>query len=115
MCLKLMAAATWTILFIIYYRRMWWQRNIDQYWTGYAYDRLYEYLYIAAAFIVPEVLALALFILPWVRNFIENSNWRIFHVLTWWFQSRLFVARGLREGLSDNLGFFQHISPYSNQ
>lgn len=67
-------------------RRMWWQRNIDQYWTVYANNRLHEYLYIAAAFIVPEVLALLLFILPWVRNFVENSNWRIFHVLTWWFQ-----------------------------
>lgn len=69
-------------------RRMWWQRNIDQYWSGYANDRLHEYLYIAAAFIVPEVLALVLFILPWLRNFVENSNWRIFHALTWWFQVR---------------------------
>jgi callose synthase len=67
-------------------RRMWWQRNIDGYWTGYANNRLHEYLYICAAFIVPEVLALVLFILPWVRNFIETTSWRIFHVLTWWFQ-----------------------------
>ena len=67
-------------------RRMWWQRNIDQYWTVYANDRLHEYLYIVAAFIIPEVLALLLFILPWVRNFVENSNWRVFHALTWWFQ-----------------------------
>lgn len=67
-------------------RRMWWQRNVDGYWTIYANNRLHEYLYICAAFIVPEVLALILFVLPWVRNFVENSSWRIFHVLTWWFQ-----------------------------
>lgn len=43
-------------------------------------------LYAAAVFIVPEALALLLFIIPWVRNFVENSQWRIFHLLTWWFQ-----------------------------
>ncbi|XP_024361867.1 callose synthase 12 isoform X2 [Physcomitrium patens] len=105
MILKPLVAAVWAILFIIYYRRMWWQRNIDQYWSGYANDRLHEYLYIAAAFIVPEVLALVLFILPWLRNFVENSNWRIFHALTWWFQTRQFVGRGLREGVMDNLKY----------
>lgn len=65
---------------------MWWQRNIDRYWTVYANNRLHIYLYIAAAFISPEVLAIVLFILPWVRNFIETSNWKILHILTWWFQ-----------------------------
>jgi hypothetical protein len=51
---------------------------------------LYEFLYIAAAFIVPEVLAIALFIVPYLRNFIETSSWKIFHLLTWWFQVQYF-------------------------
>lgn len=65
---------------------MWWQRNIDQYWTEIANQKLYEFLYIAAAFIVPEVLAILLFIVPWVRNFVETSTWKVFHLMTWWFQ-----------------------------
>lgn len=65
---------------------MWWQRNIDQYWSLAANSRLYEFLYIAAAFIAPEVLAIVLFIVPYLRNFVETSSWRVFHFLTWWFQ-----------------------------
>lgn len=65
---------------------MWWQRNIDQYWTEIAYKKMYEFLYVAAAFLVPEVLAIVLFIVPWVRNYVETSSWKIFHLLTWWFQ-----------------------------
>lgn len=105
MVLKLLVAATWAILFIIYYRRMWWQRNIDQYWTEIANQKLYEFLYIAAAFIVPEVLAILLFIVPWVRNFVETSTWKVFHLMTWWFQSRGYVGRGLREGIMDNVRY----------
>lgn len=65
---------------------MWWQRNVDQYWTTFANNKLLEFLYIVVGFLVPEALALLLFIVPWLRNFVENSSWRIFHVFTWWFQ-----------------------------
>ncbi|GFZ05671.1 glucan synthase-like 5 [Actinidia rufa] len=46
-----------------------------------------------------------LYYIPWIRNFLENTNWRIFYLLTWWFQSRTFVGRGLREGLLDNIKY----------
>jgi hypothetical protein len=69
---------------------MWQQRNWDHYWSPAANNKLYEFLYIAAAFIVPEVLAIALFIVPYLRNFIETSSWKIFHLLTWWFQVQYF-------------------------
>ncbi|KAG0619713.1 hypothetical protein M758_4G159300 [Ceratodon purpureus] len=105
MVLKLLIAATWAVLFIIYYRRMWWQRNIDQYWTDIAYGKMYEFLYIAAAFLAPEVLAILLFIVPWLRNYVETSSWKIFHLLTWWFQTRGYVGRGLREGIVDNVKY----------
>jgi hypothetical protein len=86
MFLKVLVATAWVILFIIYYRIMWKQRHLDHYWSTPANDRLITFLYVAVAFCVPEVLALVLFVVPWLRNFIENSSWRIFHVLTWWFQ-----------------------------
>jgi callose synthase len=84
---------------------MWKQRHLDHYWSTPANDRLITFLYVAAAFCVPEVLALVLFVVPWLRNFIENSSWRIFHVLTWWFQTRAYVGRGLREGVADNIKY----------
>ena len=105
MFLKCIVAATWIVVFGVFYGRIWEQRNHDRRWTKAANDRVLNFLEAVAVFIIPEVLALALFILPWIRNFVENTNWRIFYMLSWWFQSRSFVGRGLREGLYDNIKY----------
>eukprot|EP00252_Welwitschia_mirabilis_P010583 TRINITY_DN2391_c0_g1_i1.p1 TRINITY_DN2391_c0_g1~~TRINITY_DN2391_c0_g1_i1.p1 ORF type:complete len:1782 (+),score=270.87 TRINITY_DN2391_c0_g1_i1:159-5504(+) len=99
MVLKSLVALTWTVVFAVFYSSMWAQRNHDLRWSDEANRRLEIYLKICLVFILPEILALILFIFPWVRNFIEKRNWRIFYLLTWWFQSRLFIGRGLRESL----------------
>ncbi|CAM0882666.1 unnamed protein product [Alopecurus aequalis] len=105
MVLKAFVAAGWTITFSVLYVRMWDQRWRDRRWSFAANTRVLNYLEAAAVFIIPQVLALALFILPWIRNFTEKTNWRILYVLTWWFQTRTFVGRGLREGLIDNIKY----------
>eukprot|EP01018_Ginkgo_biloba_P014079 Gb_29725 [translate_table: standard] len=103
MVLKSIVALVWIIVFAVLYSRIWAQRNHDFRWSGEANRRLLDYLKAALVFITPELLALLLFVLPWVRNFVEKTNYRIFHVLTWWFQTRMFVGRGLREGIFDNI------------
>jgi callose synthase len=65
---------------------MWDERDRAGSWTSSALNGLYVYLGFAAVFIAPEVLALVLFIIPFVRNVIETSDWRIFQVVMWWFQ-----------------------------
>ncbi|KAK9922468.1 hypothetical protein M0R45_030931 [Rubus argutus] len=105
MVLKSIAAAVWILVFGILYGRIWSQRSLDKRWSAEANRRVVQFLVAALVFIIPELLAVALFILPWVRNFIENTNWRIFYSLSWWFQSRTFVGRGLREGLVDNIKY----------
>ncbi|XAR68019.1 1,3-beta-glucan synthase [Bertholletia excelsa] len=105
MVLKSVVAAGWIIVFGVFYGRIWQQKNQDGNWSSAANKRVVNFLEVALVFIMPELLALALFILPWIRNFIENTNWRIFYLLSWWFQSRTFVARGLREGLVDNIKY----------
>jgi len=67
------------------------QRHHDHAWTKAANKYLIQYVEAAAVFVIPEVLALLLFIIPWLRNAIENSSWRIFHILTWWFQVFVWV------------------------
>ncbi|KAJ4977083.1 hypothetical protein NE237_002189 [Protea cynaroides] len=103
--LKSIFAAGWTVAFSVLYERIWSQRNQDGRWSAEANRRLVAFLEAACVFIIPELLALALFILPWIRNFLEDTNFRIFYVLTWWFQTRVFVGRGLREGLVDNIKY----------
>ncbi|KAI4341093.1 hypothetical protein MLD38_025861 [Melastoma candidum] len=105
MVLKTIVAALWIVVFSVFYVRIWTQKNADRGWSKAANDRVINFLEVALVFIVPELLALALFIIPWIRNFLEGTNWRIFHLFTWWFQSRIFVGRGLREGLVDNVKY----------
>ncbi|GAV70420.1 Glucan_synthase domain-containing protein/FKS1_dom1 domain-containing protein [Cephalotus follicularis] len=105
MLLKSVVAAGWILLFGVFYGRIWTQRNHDRTWSDAANRRVVNFLEVALAFLLPEILAVGLFIIPWIRNFLEETNWRIFYVLSWWFQSRSFVGRGLREGLVDSIRY----------
>lgn len=105
MVLKSVVSAGWIVVFGAFYARIWSQRNADRGWSAATNRRIVNFLEVALVFIAPEILALALFILPWIRNFLEKTNWRIFYMLSWWFQSRTFVGRGLREGLVDNIKY----------
>lgn len=106
MIMKTLVAAGWILIFGVFYGRIISQKNTDRNWSsGKVNARVVNFLEVALAFIAPELLALALFIIPWIRNFLENTNWRIFYMLSWWFQSRTFVGRGLREGLVDNIKY----------
>ncbi|KAJ6792389.1 callose synthase 12-like [Iris pallida] len=105
MVLKTAAAVGWAVAFGVLYFRIWEQKNHDRRWSDAANRRIVNFLEAAVIFILPELLALVLFIIPWVRNFLEKTNWKIFYALTWWFQTRTFVGRGLREGIVDNVKY----------
>lgn len=105
MVIKSIVAAAWILVFGIFYGRIWAQKEDDGNWSAAANKRIVNFLEVVLVFLLPEILALALFILPWIRNFIEETNWKIFYLLSWWFQTRIFVGRGLREGLLDNIKY----------
>ncbi|KAF5458454.1 hypothetical protein F2P56_022481 [Juglans regia] len=105
MVMKSVVAAIWIVVFGVFYGRIWSQKNADGRWSPEADRRVVTFLEVALVFVLPELLAVALFIIPWIRNFLEETNWRIFYMLSWWFQSRTFVGRGLREGLVDNIKY----------
>ncbi|CAI9756479.1 unnamed protein product [Fraxinus pennsylvanica] len=105
MVLKSMVALTWTIVFGVFYGRIWSQKNSNDVWSYEANQRILTFLKAALVFVIPELLALVLFILPWIRNVIEEADWTILYILTWWFHTRIFVGRGVREGLIDNMKY----------
>lgn len=105
MVLKSIDAIGWIVVFGVFYGRIWSQKNRDGRWSNEAYNRTIVFLKAVLVFITPELLALVLFILPWLRNFLENLDWRILSWLSWWFQTRTFVGRGLREGLVSNIKY----------
>jgi callose synthase len=105
MALKFTAALTWTVVFSVFYALIWSQKNADGRWSDEANRRIVSFLEAVLAFVLPELLALALFIVPWIRNVLEELNWPVLYWLTWWFQTRIFVGRGVREGLVNNFKY----------
>ncbi|XAR73156.1 1,3-beta-glucan synthase [Bertholletia excelsa] len=55
------------------------------------------YIITVAIYLLPNLLAVALFIFPMLRRWIENSDWHIIRFLLWWSQPRIFVGRGMHE------------------
>ncbi|KAL2483309.1 Callose synthase 12 [Forsythia ovata] len=105
MILKIVVSAGWIVVFGIFYGRIWDQRSSDGRWSPEVNRRMVNFLEVALVFMAPELLVLVLFILPCVGNFLENTNWRIFRLLSWWFQGRTFVGRGLKEGLTNSMKY----------
>lgn len=105
MVLKGLVALTWTVVFGVFYGMIWSQKNSDGKWSYEANQRIFTFLKAALVFVIPELLALVLFILPWIRNLLEEVDWMVFHWLTWWFYTPIFVGRGLREGLISNIKY----------
>ncbi|KAI3728580.1 hypothetical protein L6452_17218 [Arctium lappa] len=57
------------------------------------------YNYLIAIYLIPNVLAALLFLLPPIRRSMERSNWRIITLLMWWAQPKLYVGRGMHEDI----------------
>ncbi|KAG2717623.1 hypothetical protein I3760_03G184300 [Carya illinoinensis] len=57
------------------------------------------YNYAVALYLVPNILAAILFLLPPLRRTMERSNWRIITLLMWWAQPKLYVGRGMHEDM----------------
>ena len=105
MLLKGLAAIAWIIVFSIFYARIWSQKKSDGFWSDEANGEIFLFLRAVFAFLIPEMLALLLFVLPWIRNGLEELDWKVLYLFTWWFHTRMFIGRGLREGLIDNIKY----------
>ncbi|KAK0588619.1 hypothetical protein LWI29_003248 [Acer saccharum] len=57
------------------------------------------YNYAVAIYLMPNILAALLFILPRLRRTMERSNWRIVTLFMWWAQPKLYIGRGLHEDM----------------
>ncbi|OMO56217.1 Glycosyl transferase, family 48 [Corchorus olitorius] len=55
------------------------------------------YILAVALYLLPNLLAAALFIFPMLRRWIENSDWLIIRFLLWWSQPRIYVGRGMHD------------------
>ncbi|OMO49645.1 Glycosyl transferase, family 48 [Corchorus capsularis] len=65
-------------------------------WTNNWQDESF-YNYAVAIYLLPNILAAIVFLLPPVRKTMERSNWRIITLIMWWAQPKLYVGRGMHE------------------
>ncbi|TKY71697.1 Callose synthase 11 [Spatholobus suberectus] len=105
MALKSMVAIAWTVLFSVFYGMIWIEKGSSTIWSDEANQRIITFLKVVLVFLIPELLALVLFVVPWLRNLIEESDWSIVYLMTWWFHTRIFVGRGVRQALIDNVKY----------
>ncbi|KAL9236784.1 hypothetical protein vseg_011413 [Gypsophila vaccaria] len=107
MVLKSMVAITWIVVFSVFYARIWISK--DRYdrgrWLRHANDQIMVFLKAVFVFVIPELLSIVLFIVPWVRNWIEESDFPLIYWVTWWFHTRIFVGRSVRENLFSNVKY----------
>ncbi|XP_034931191.1 putative callose synthase 6 isoform X1 [Populus alba] len=57
------------------------------------------YIYAVTIYLIPNVFAALLFVLPPLRRTMERSNWRIVTLIMWWAQPKLYVGRGMHEDM----------------
>ncbi|XP_059449642.1 callose synthase 7-like isoform X2 [Corylus avellana] len=100
--LKFAAAAVWAVVLPIGYSSS--VQNpigLVKFFSSWARDwrNLSFYNYVVALYLMPNLLAAIMFLLPPLRRHMELSNWRIITLLMWWAQPKLYVGIGMHEDI----------------
>ncbi|KAE8124605.1 hypothetical protein FH972_019472 [Carpinus fangiana] len=98
--MKMAIALIWTIILPVCYAKS--RRKYTCYsskygsWVGeWCFS---SYMVAVAIYLMTNAVDLVLFFVPAVSKYIEISNCRIWTVLSWWTQPRIYVGRGMQEG-----------------
>ncbi|XP_077246957.1 callose synthase 3-like [Tasmannia lanceolata] len=99
--LKVVSAAAWVIILPVSYAYTWKNpsglaRAIKS-WIGNRQDAPSLYILAVVIYLSPNMLGALLFLFPFIRRFLESSNYRIITFMMWWSQPRLYVGRGMHE------------------
>ncbi|KAL7608011.1 hypothetical protein Lser_V15G11057 [Lactuca serriola] len=105
MALKIIVSIVWIAVFATLFARIWSQKKKDLGVSDNYIKEVVIFITAALVFILPQVLAQVLFFLQVPSYLTQTTNWRIFYLITWWFQTKAFVGRGLREGWMDRMKY----------
>uniref|UniRef100_A0A7N0T997 1,3-beta-glucan synthase n=1 Tax=Kalanchoe fedtschenkoi TaxID=63787 RepID=A0A7N0T997_KALFE len=99
--LKVIAAAAWVVIFPVAYA--YYLKNPPEFAQNikglFGNKERTPSVFILAVviYLAPNMLASLLFLFPFIRRFLERSNYRILMLMMWWSQPRLYVGRGMHE------------------
>ncbi|CAN6445572.1 unnamed protein product [Victoria cruziana] len=100
--LKLVVAAVWAVVLPFSYGVLWVNptglvRLFSSWTRTFRSSTLYGVLVVV--YLMPNILAAVLFMVPLLQRALERSNWRIIGFLLWWAQPKLYVGRGMHESM----------------
>eukprot|EP00850_Spirogloea_muscicola_P001766 SM000006S19531 [mRNA] locus=s6:1319148:1331519:- [translate_table: standard] len=107
--LRMVYFGSWMIVLAVCYVHSWDNpgalgRSVKS-WLGSNWKSPGIYLAAVAVYLIPSAIGVLLFVLPFLRRWVESSNWHIFRALLWWSQPRLYVGRGMHESTFTLLGY----------
>ncbi|KAJ9153387.1 hypothetical protein P3X46_026832 [Hevea brasiliensis] len=99
--LKVISAAAWVVVLPVTYAYTWenppgFAQTIKG-WFGSNSSSPSLFILAVVIYLSPNMLAAILFLFPFIRRFLEGSNYKIVMLMMWWSQPRLYVGRGMHE------------------
>ncbi|XP_042004045.1 callose synthase 3-like [Salvia splendens] len=99
--LKVVSAAAWVVILPVTYAYTWenppgFAQTIKS-WFGNNKSSPSLFIMAVVIYLSPNMLAVTLFLFPFIRRFLESSNYKIVMLMMWWSQPRLYVGRGMHE------------------
>ncbi|KZV22357.1 callose synthase 2-like [Dorcoceras hygrometricum] len=99
--LKVVSAAVWVIVLPVTYAYSWnngpgFAQTIKN-WFGQGRGSPSLYIIAVLIYLSPNMLSGSLFLFPFIRRYLERSDYKIVRLMMWWSQPRLYVGRGMQE------------------
>ncbi|XP_038879408.1 callose synthase 3 [Benincasa hispida] len=100
--LKVISAAAWVVILPVTYAYSWenpsgFAQTIKGWFGGNTSNSPSLFILAIVIYLSPNMLAGVFFLFPFIRRFLERSNYRIVMLMMWWSQPRLYVGRGMHE------------------
>ncbi|KAL4565116.1 hypothetical protein LXL04_029201 [Taraxacum kok-saghyz] len=92
--LKVVSAAVWVVILSVTYAGL--GETIKRLFGNSSWSPSLFNLAVIV-YLAPNMLAALLFLFPFIRRYLESSDYRVVMLIMWWGQPRLYVGRGMQE------------------
>jgi callose synthase len=99
---KAVAAAIWVVLMPLTYAYSWktpsgFAETIKNWFGGHQNSSPSFFIIVILIYLSPNMLSTLLFAFPFIRRYLERSDYKIVMLMMWWSQPRLYIGRGMHE------------------
>ncbi|CAH2038837.1 unnamed protein product [Thlaspi arvense] len=100
--LKAGAAAGWVVVMPVAYAYSWkdasgFAQTIKGWFGGHSHSSPSLFIVAILIYLSPNMLSGLLFLFPFIRRYLERSDFKIMMLMMWWSQPRLYIGRGMHE------------------